>query len=32
VDIPPAPISRSRTNLSVSLITRVIIGGRGGVC
>src|SRR5215210_6144417 len=32
VDIPPEPISRSRTNLSVSLITRVIIGGSGGEC
>jgi hypothetical protein len=32
VDMPPEPISRSRTNLSVSLITRMIIGARGGVC
>src|SRR5215212_9297770 len=32
VDIPPEPISRSRTNLSVSLITRVIIKGSSGEC
>src|SRR5215208_3871998 len=32
VDIPPEPISRSRTNLSVSLITRVIIEGSSGEC